>query len=101
MPRDELLETVWPEETVTQSSINQAVRGARRALCDDGDPPRWIATVRGRGYRFVGEVSVESGTREEMLGRADELRWLRDAWEDPVSASSSSRGRRGWGRRPS
>jgi DNA-binding winged helix-turn-helix (wHTH) protein/tetratricopeptide (TPR) repeat protein len=64
---EELMRSVWPNETVTQASIKRAINGARQALGDDGDSQRSIRTVRGQGYQLVIPVSVsESG------GRADD-----------------------------
>ena len=57
--RDEIVSRLWgPGATVdTQSSINTAVRKIRQALGDDGEQPRFVETVVGKGYRFIGEVS--------------------------------------------
>ncbi len=51
-----LLEAVWPHATVVDNSVNQAVAAVRRALGDDPARPRYVATVPGRGYRFIAEV---------------------------------------------
>jgi hypothetical protein len=40
------------------AAINTAVRKVRRALADDPDMPRFLETVVGKGYRFVGPVAV-------------------------------------------
>jgi DNA-binding winged helix-turn-helix (wHTH) protein/TolB-like protein len=55
--KDELLETVWPRTVVEENNLNQAISAVRRALGDARDEPRFIVTVAGRGYRFVGDVS--------------------------------------------
>jgi len=54
----ELLKNVWRGATVTKDSIPRAVMVARSTLGDAERSPRFISTVRGRGYRFVAEVSV-------------------------------------------
>src|SRR5207247_9336384 len=43
------------------AAINTAVRKVRRALGDDPDAPRFLETVVGKGYRFVGPMTVISG----------------------------------------
>lgn len=53
---EELLRTVWADETVTIASVKRAVRGARIALGDDGDSQSSIRTVRGCGYQLVRPV---------------------------------------------
>lgn len=54
--KTELLEVLWPEVDVGETALTQAVLSARKALGDDGERQRFIATVRGRGYRFVARV---------------------------------------------
>ncbi len=56
--KQELLETFWAKEFVSESALSRAVRDARRALGDTGAKDRWIHTVHGRGFRFVGEVTL-------------------------------------------
>jgi DNA-binding winged helix-turn-helix (wHTH) protein/tetratricopeptide (TPR) repeat protein len=52
--KDELLDSVWPGQSVSESVLPKCVTAARRAV---GDPGREvIATVHGRGYRFVAAV---------------------------------------------
>jgi DNA-binding winged helix-turn-helix (wHTH) protein/TolB-like protein len=54
--KDELLKAVWPHTVVEDNNLNQAVSAVRRTLGDSRDTPRFIATVAGRGYQFVGDV---------------------------------------------
>lgn len=51
--KDELQQALWPGVIVTEASLTQAIRKARRALGDDANAPHIIRTVHGRGYRFV------------------------------------------------
>lgn len=55
--RDQIIEHVWGKDVFldTDNGINTAVRKVRIALHDDSDRPRFILTLPGRGYRFVGE----------------------------------------------
>jgi TolB-like protein/DNA-binding winged helix-turn-helix (wHTH) protein/Tfp pilus assembly protein PilF len=39
-------------------SLNTSIRKLRHALRDDADNPRFVETVGGRGYRFVGTVGA-------------------------------------------
>ncbi|HJU23126.1 MAG TPA: winged helix-turn-helix domain-containing protein [Casimicrobiaceae bacterium] len=55
--KDELLKAVWPRTIVEDNNLNQAISAVRRVLGDTRDTPRFIVTVAGRGYRFVGDVS--------------------------------------------
>ena len=56
--RADLLRHVWGGAIVTKDAVAHAVRGARNALGDLGEPPSYVETVRGRGYRFCAPVAV-------------------------------------------
>jgi len=57
--KDELMKAVWPRTVVEENNLNQAVSSARRALGDSRDTPRFILTVAGRGYQFVGQLDAD------------------------------------------
>jgi serine/threonine-protein kinase len=68
-----LLEAVWPDTAVTETSLTEAVSLVRQALGDDPQQPAYVQTVHRRGYRFVGPVEVESPTgRAVPLPSVDE-----------------------------
>lgn len=54
VPKRELLDALWPDTIVTESSIQRAVSLARSALGDRG--PELIQTFPRQGYRFVGRI---------------------------------------------
>jgi DNA-binding winged helix-turn-helix (wHTH) protein/tetratricopeptide (TPR) repeat protein len=54
--RQELLEVVWPDETVTDQTLSHRVMVLRRALGNHADEPRYVAGERGWGYRLLGPV---------------------------------------------
>jgi pimeloyl-ACP methyl ester carboxylesterase len=54
VPKRELLDTLWPDSIVTESSIQRAVSLARSALGERG--PALIQTFPRQGYRFVGKL---------------------------------------------
>ena len=56
VPKEELLDTLWADVHVSDSALTTAIRDARRALNDSPTDPRWIRTIYGRGFRFVGKV---------------------------------------------
>ena len=53
---DQLMERVWPGLVVAPDTISQRVSLVRDALGDDPHAPRYIAGVRGSGYRMVATV---------------------------------------------
>ena len=57
--KDELVATVWNGRAVSDSAISSRIKSARRLLGDDGGAQRLIRTIHGKGYRFVGDVSVD------------------------------------------
>jgi len=64
LSRQRLLVDVWeyPPDGVTVGTrmVDQRVSELRRALDDDAADPRYIETVPGEGYRFVGRVETEA-----------------------------------------
>jgi serine/threonine-protein kinase len=54
--RQELIDGVWKEAFVTDTSLAEAVSFLRQALGDDPQSPTYIQTVHRRGYRFVAPV---------------------------------------------
>ena len=63
--RDRLLDAIHGEGEgdVTDRAIDQYVKRLREKLGDDPAGPRYIATVRGAGYRAVGPVERRTGGR--------------------------------------
>src|SRR5580704_17244861 len=61
--KKDLLERVWPDVTVEESSLRFALAGLRKALGDGQDGARYITTLAGRGYCFVAPISRSGGRR--------------------------------------
>jgi DNA-binding winged helix-turn-helix (wHTH) protein/Tol biopolymer transport system component len=55
--RDEIFQRVWPETTVQDDALRRVVTLLRRVLDDDPKEPRYIETIKRRGYRLVAPVS--------------------------------------------
>ena len=57
--REEIIEKLWGKNVFldTDNAINTAIRKTRQVLKDDPEQPRFIQTVTGRGYRFIGQIS--------------------------------------------
>jgi len=56
--KQDLVDRVWPRIFVDESNLKANVAALRRALEDRPVDPLYIATVIGRGYRFVGMLRV-------------------------------------------
>jgi DNA-binding winged helix-turn-helix (wHTH) protein len=61
--KDELLEQVWPGETIHEAVVAQNIACLRKVFSDSRDQKRAIQTVHGRGYRFVAAVERPSSAR--------------------------------------
>ena len=59
LTRDRLLDTVWGWDYPTGTrTVDTRIAELRRVLDDDPAQPRYIETVPGQGYRFVGHVEA-------------------------------------------
>src|SRR5580700_5082490 len=56
--REQLRDQVWGEQTFVdfEHGLNAAINKIRRTLSESAEKPRYIETVPGRGYRFIGVV---------------------------------------------
>lgn len=54
---DELLTQVWHDAHVLPEVLKTQILLVRNALKDDAGSPRYIETVRGKGYRFIAPVA--------------------------------------------
>ncbi len=55
--KDELLAEFWDGQYISDAALNSCIMAARRAVGDNGNIQQVIQTQRGRGYRFIVEVT--------------------------------------------
>lgn len=67
--KEELFAAVWGGRFVGEAALTSRIKAARRALGDDGESQRYIRTIRGRGYRFVGEVITDGAVPAPLAQR--------------------------------
>jgi DNA-binding winged helix-turn-helix (wHTH) protein/TolB-like protein/Tfp pilus assembly protein PilF len=76
LEKDELLKAIWPNSFVEEANLAQNISALRKALGEAPGEHLYIATVPGRGYRFVADVrtvgpaaelTVERRTTAEMV----------------------------------
>ncbi|VAW38209.1 Adenylate cyclase [hydrothermal vent metagenome] len=60
--RNELLEAIWKDKIVSDSSISNYIKSARKVLDDDGQKQAVIKTIHGRGYQFIAEYDSRDKT---------------------------------------
>ncbi len=60
--REEIVEKLWGKDVFveTDHSVNTAVRKIRQTLSDDPDNPRFVKTIKGKGYRFDANIKFKS-----------------------------------------
>jgi len=66
LEKDELLKTIWPNSFVEEANLAQHVSALRKALGEIPGEHRYIATVPGRGYRFVADVRQPGAVQTEF-----------------------------------
>jgi predicted ATPase/DNA-binding winged helix-turn-helix (wHTH) protein len=79
--KDELMEVLWPDSVVEESNLAQYLHALRKVLGTTSDDRPLIETLRRRGYRFNGVVSILDsfpsvstiGPSRLVVGREDEI----------------------------
>jgi DNA-binding winged helix-turn-helix (wHTH) protein/TolB-like protein/Tfp pilus assembly protein PilF len=71
--KDELMKLVWPDSFVEEVNLAQNVSALRKVLGETPGENRFIATVPGKGYRFVGDVREPSTVVAEPATPPDAL----------------------------
>ncbi|HKP56997.1 MAG TPA: AAA family ATPase, partial [Polyangiales bacterium] len=61
--KDQLVDEVWERRAVADNAITVAIARLRKTLGQDRGTREFVATVYGRGYRFVAEVALERAVR--------------------------------------
>lgn len=79
--REEIVRKLWRSDLFIDAgkNVNNIVRKLRTPLGDKADKPRFLETVVGKGYRFVGAVRVigphPSRNSAPLNGRNDQGEW--------------------------
>jgi DNA-binding winged helix-turn-helix (wHTH) protein/tetratricopeptide (TPR) repeat protein len=66
--QEQLRQTVWPELHVTPDLVREYIFDLRTILGDDARRPRLIETIRGRGYRLVGDIQLAEARGDVQPG---------------------------------
>ena len=62
VPKDTILQTVWPDTFVSDDVLKRSVSELRRAFEDDARESRIIETIPRRGYRLIVEAKPANGS---------------------------------------
>jgi DNA-binding winged helix-turn-helix (wHTH) protein/tetratricopeptide (TPR) repeat protein len=90
--KDELIEGVWQGRFVGDSAISRAIYEVRRGLGDDSKSPRFVRTVHGRGYQFIGIVEAEQSGRGAEYHAESEVAPVADVADSATDPADRSRG---------
>ena len=93
VPKDELLEHLWPSQFVGDATLNSCIKEVRKAIGDSGVMSRLLRTVRGRGYRFVAPVGEQDHPRPEgvpQLAPSPAVLAAREGSSPPTPAAAAS-----------
>ena len=80
--KDELLEKIWPGQFVEENNLTVQISNLRKIFGDRKGRHSFIATIPGRGYSFIAEVSrgeiaqgilIESETVSEIIVETEEI----------------------------
>ena len=65
--RDELLDKVWGKQALTDHAISVVIVSLRQALEDDAQNPKYLKTIRKKGYCLIAEGETTGGAPEGHL----------------------------------
>lgn len=75
--REQLLEEIWQGAFVGEETLKQRVRLLRKALGDDSKQPRYIETVRGKGYKLACSVAKDLSELNPTVSKAKQKHFAR------------------------
>jgi DNA-binding winged helix-turn-helix (wHTH) protein len=97
LKKDELVARVWPGTFVGDNNLATLVTDLRTALGDPAQDPRFIRTVYGYGYAFVGETSAQSPVAQVSRIEASPWRLIHEDREIALQPGENLLGRTGPG----
>jgi DNA-binding winged helix-turn-helix (wHTH) protein len=97
--KDELMQAIWPDTAVEENNLSQNISTLRRVLGENRGENLYIATVPGKGYRFIAAVETGRGSLDfsqkvtlavlpfENLSADPEREYLADGLTEETSAA--------------
>ena len=58
--KQELAEQVWPDQFISDATLESTLRSMRQVLGDSGRKQWFIQTLPGHGYRFIARITRQS-----------------------------------------
>lgn len=94
LSKDELMERVWRDEFVEEGNLARNVSTLRKALGDNGKDHKYIATVQGRGYRFLPDVVKTKNRQFEAQSGEVEIAAPSQIYVAPIPVEAKPASRR-------
>lgn len=91
LSREELFREVWDGREVSDATLSNHVKSARKILGDSGELQKTILTIRGRGYQFIAPVTLipeatgQDKAQEPQPATASVTNPVVRAWRLPLS----------------
>ncbi len=63
--KEEIMDVVWKDQFVEETNLAVQISALRKALGDRVSDPRYLATIPGRGYQFIADVSIKDPSSDE------------------------------------
>ncbi len=76
IPRKELIEYVWPDRVVSETSVDKLIQKLRKLLDDTKQHKTIIKTIHGVGYVFLPQVSTLVETVDIKVNWLSKLKYL-------------------------
>jgi DNA-binding winged helix-turn-helix (wHTH) protein len=88
LTHNELLTAIWGDIPVQPEVLKSHILAIRNALGDKSTAPRFIETLRGRGYRFIGPMNGTSSTRDFAVAVPEPVLFV--GREEPLATLQAS-----------
>ncbi len=75
IPRNELIETLWPNQQISDWALAQLISRSRKVLNDDSRSPRYIKTIHGVGVRWLKAPQPVEDPVQPSVGQNNNLQW--------------------------
>ena len=88
LEKNDLMQRLWPDSFVEESSLTQNISLLRRALAECGNDSHYIETIPKRGYRFVAEVRDINEPAGEVSSQVDKFELVGARDKEPLLTQS-------------
>jgi DNA-binding winged helix-turn-helix (wHTH) protein/tetratricopeptide (TPR) repeat protein len=81
--KKDLMAAIWPDRIVEENNLNQSISALRRALDEGRGGERYILTIPGRGYKFIGQIKTRPQHAGEIVAGSSVVPLRRPASSAP------------------